>query len=182
MQMSTPSGIFTPESEQNKIGATESPTGARNSRAPDEEIDATTSKRLPHAIRSRRDAFAPICAAPRAPVAGLPFLRTRRAVPSCSGVQIGLGRGHTCKSALADSLWARITGSSQSAGWVALFRARNASAPLYTDLMSVSDLKVFSKFSSQIPHTCEFWLHHLSKSRAAGQAVSCFSLLFKDSG
>ena len=63
---------------------------------------------------------------------------------------------------------ARITGSSPSAGWVsqALFRARNT--PLYIDLMSVSDLrlKALSKFSSQIPHTCELRLHHLSSSHA----------------
>jgi len=52
-------------------------------------------------------------------------------------------------------LWARITGSSLSAGWVsqALFRARNAS--LYINIMSMSDVKVLSKFYSQISHICE---------------------------
>ena len=59
--------------------------------------------------------------------------------------------------------------------WVVLpgVVSRTECAALYSDLMSMSDLKVLSKFSSQVSHTCELRLHRLSSSHAHGVQKIC---------
>jgi len=122
--MFTPSGIFTLETEQNKIRVNESPRAcgiAAALSATDEEIDA--SIRRPHSICSRRNAFAPICALPPELLSQV-FHFCALEELSCYSVQ-RLGHGHTRISALASSRARRLVAVGQDHGilaqrWVGL--------------------------------------------------------------